>query len=152
MSAYLENVKTMAAASNRVLLNRAMRFRRCTSNFQMPSLNTKTTSELPAIQFMDGFEGNEDGDGQDDDYGNFDENVDDDEREQEEEQEENSDNDSVNMDDAPNVAEDERCQFGVNDIHLETDLRNRSGAVNKSLSKRIMDIVYPKVEILVKFD
>jgi hypothetical protein len=155
MSAFFENIKAVAAASNRRLLNGSMRFRRSTTNFQMTS---SSLSSAPNISMND-FDGI-DGDGCDqDDLADFDFDVDEgtqnveesDNDGKENEDKEDSDRDSVNMDDAPNVAEDERSMYGVKDVHFETDIPSRSAAANKTLTQRIADIVYPKIEILVKY-
>jgi hypothetical protein len=159
MSAYLENVKAAAVATHRRLLNRAQRFRttnRCATSAVIP--NNLQQSILPFVD-RDNDDG---GEGVDDDFdwfaadqqgSEFNSVVDEDDGSEsppfDENVDENSDRDSVNMDDAPNIAEDEIFQFGVRDIHEETNLKYCTAENNRTLTKRVMDIVYPRVEVLV---
>jgi hypothetical protein len=158
MSAYLENVKVAAVATHRRLFNRAQRFRttnRCATSTVIPN---HLQQLIPPFVDHDNDDG---GEGVDDDFDWFagdqqhgpelNSVVDDDRSKSsvDENVDENSDRDSVNMDDAPNIAEDEMFQFGIPDIHKETDLKYCGPENNRSLTKRIMDIVYPRVEVLV---
>jgi hypothetical protein len=59
MSAFFENIKAVAAASNRRFLNGSMGFRRSTTNFQMP-LTTSSSSSLSSApnKSTNAFDGN----------------------------------------------------------------------------------------------
>lgn len=149
---HFEKIKAFSAASNRKLLHGKSRFRFRPNDKRMHSGSTDFEN-LDVEQDLNNtmnFDDHNDDNGEEADQPlPNNESGDDDNGEPDP----NSDIDAENSDDINNNAEDEVNQFGVRvqQMRWETDLRNQDSASNQSLTRRIMDIVYPRVEVLVRY-
>jgi hypothetical protein len=166
MASILEKIRTLTAGSNRKILHRI----NGTSLHQR--YGVRPSSMLRACDLHLGQANNFDacgGEGVDDDVFNMSlDGSDNDDNEEvnnnksannsddeEEEEQCNSDHDDMNVDDDHNDAEDAREQVSMHAMWEETCLPPAAGDKQSpsfsSLKSRILEIVYPRVEILVRF-